>query len=164
MYYSSTHLVSIFRNNNDSVCFFLLRATQAAASTCFLTFLLLLFIPQQVTAGFTLCLKRVPLQTSSNVLSCRMPVLRQSDTTHNTVWRGHSHKPLLISTGIYLCCQFLGEKDPVWHTSLKGKSNYHKYVLDTHDKNRQNLACVVVVKQVANNTASGSPGVLAWKE
>lgn len=146
--------------------FFLLRATQAAASTCFLTFLLLLFILQQVTAGFTLCLtvKRVLLQTTSNVLSCRTPGLRQSDTTHKTVWRGHGHKPLLRSTGIYLCCQFVGEKDPVWHTSLEGKSNYHKYILDTHDKNRQNLTCVVVVKQVANNTASGSPGVLAWKE
>lgn len=45
-----------------------------------------------------------------------------------------------------------------WH-ALK-KTNYHMHILDTHNKSGQNLACLVV-KQVVNNTASGSLNVLA---
>ena len=47
-----------------------------------------------------------------------------------------------------------------WHTYLNGKSNYHKHILDAHNKSGQKPACVVV-KQVADNTTSGSLNVLA---
>lgn len=88
-----------------------------------------------------------------------MPGLRQSDTTHKIIWRGHSHTSLLRNRDPSLL-SISGRERSSWHIYFKGKSNYYKYILDTHNKNRQNLACVVV-KQVANNTASGS---LFWHE
>lgn len=73
----------------------------------------------------------------------------------------------VMGTGCYLKVQksvFVVDLErSSWHTYLKGKSNYHKLILDARNKSGQSLACMVV-KQAANDTASGSLNVLAWTE